>query len=181
MFGQRLIEWNKKLHKAIYSAIDARSADEFLRRCVETSLKGGTIYFIGNGGSAAIASHMAEDYTKNGGLRAATFNDVSLITCFANDYGYENVFVEAVKHYCGINDMLVGISSSGKSKNIILAIEQAKKTKIFTATLSSFKKDNPLRKCGDINFYVEADAYGFAEVSHHAILHALLDLHCEVK
>lgn len=132
--------------------------------------------FIGNGGSAGIASHMAEDFTKNGGVRSVTFNDASLITCYANDYGWEQAFARAVDHHALAGDVVVAISSSGKSANIRNAVEAAQAKAVGTVTLSGFEPDNPLRSMGLINLWVPSQQYGFVETAHAALLHMVLDI-----
>src|SRR5436190_1399950 len=142
----------------------------------ETHARGNKIMFIGNGGSAAIASHMANDYSKNGGLRATAFNDSSALTCLGNDFGYEYVFAKQIELHGNPNDLLIAISSSGVSSNILNAVTAARARNIRAVTFSGFKADNPLRASGDLNFYVPASEYGFVEMAHQALLHALLDL-----
>lgn len=139
------------------------------------------LFFIGNGGSAAIASHMTIDYSKNGGYKAIAFNDASALTCLANDYSYEDVFSKQIEKWADENDMLFAISSSGKSPNILNACLAAKKKNCFIVTLSAFEPTNPLRGLGDINFYVPISEYGFAEISHLSILHSILDLAMKEK
>lgn len=131
---------------------------------------------VGNGGSAAIASHMAEDFTKNGKVRAVTFNDAALLTCFANDYGYWNVFLECVRQYGLPGDVLIAISSSGKSASITAAVAEAGAGGIVPITFSGFAPDNTLRAMGQINFYVPSHQYGFVETAHAALLHSILDI-----
>lgn len=132
--------------------------------------------FIGNGGSAGIASHFAIDYSKNGGMRAIALNDPVAITCAGNDYGYENGFAGLLNLYADVGDILVAISSSGKSPNILNAVRVARELNCAVYTFSGFRDDNPLRQLGDVNFYVGAQEYGFVEVSHMALLHSVLDL-----
>ena len=97
---------------------------------LKTSKKKGKILIFGNGGSAAIASHVSIDLTKNAGIRTVNFNEADLITCFSNDYGYERWVEKAVNFYADKNDTLVLISSSGKSVNMINACKEAKKKKL---------------------------------------------------
>lgn len=137
------------------------------------------LMFIGNGGSAAIASHLAIDYWKNGGIRATAFNDPALLTCLANDYGYECVFEKTIDVMAQHDDVLVAISSSGCSRNILNGVKAARQRRCSVVTLSGFAPDNPLRRLGDLNFYIPTAAYGFVEISHLAIGHAVLDLACE--
>jgi D-sedoheptulose 7-phosphate isomerase len=136
---------------------------------------GGKIIFIGNGGSAAIASHQAVDYWKNGGMRALAFNDTSLLTCISNDYGYAQVFEKPIEMFADAGDVVVAISSSGRSENIIRGARAAREKSCRVVTLSGFTPDNPLRQLGDLNFFVPATAYGTVEITHLAICHAILD------
>lgn len=136
---------------------------------------GKKLIFIGNGGSAGIASHMAVDFWKNGGIKAIAFNDSSLLTCISNDYGYEHVFEKPIEMFADAGDVLIAISSSGKSANIIKGVAAAKKKGAKVITLSGFSKDNPLRSMGDHNFYVQADDYGPVEVIHQFLVHLMLD------
>ena len=133
------------------------------------------LMFVGNGASAAIASHMATDYWKNGGIRSTAFNDISLLTCISNDYGYKHVFEKPIEMFADTGDMLMAISSSGKSENILRAVQAAKKAGCQVITFSGFQKDNPLRSMGDYNFYVASPFYGPVEILHLSICHCILD------
>lgn len=133
------------------------------------------VFFIGNGGSAAISSHMATDWLKNGSFAAISFNDGSQITCLTNDLGYENSFAVPLQLHGRENDLLVAISSSGKSENILAAVSAARRKQMNVITLSGFAADNPLRTMGHLNFYVPSPSYGFVEISHLTICHAILD------
>lgn len=143
--------------------------------------KAKTIFFIGNGGSNAICSHMLEDYAKIGRFRTYSFSDPSLITCYANDYGYENAMAEWMKLYFEKGDLLVAISSSGNSKNILNAADLALELGGNLITLSGFKPDNKLRNKGNTNFYLSIENYGVVECFHQIILHALLDEYVALK
>ncbi len=139
-------------------------------------LKGKTrVFFIGNGGSNAICSHMMEDYAKIARFETFSFSDAALITCFSNDYGYEKAIEEWLKIHFKKEDLLVSISSSGSSENILNATRYAKSVGGEVVTLSGFKKDNKLRTLGNVNFYVEEESYGIVECIHHTILHIVLD------
>ena len=136
---------------------------------------GRKIIFIGNGASASISSHMATDFWKNGGMRAMAFNDAALLTCLSNDCGYENVFGKSVKMFAGEGDILIAISSSGQSENILNGAQAARKLGVHVVTLSGFSPDNPLRGMGEINFYVPDGTYGAVEILHLSICHCILD------
>ena len=118
------------------------------------------------------------DFWKNGGVRAIAFNDSSLLTCISNDYGYEHVFEKPVEMFVDPSDVLIAISSSGKSANILKAVEVAKSKGCFIITLSGFEANNPLRQQGHLNFYVPSKAYGFVEISHLIICHLFADRLC---
>ena len=134
------------------------------------------IYIVGNGGSSSIASHVSVDFTKVAKINCSTFNNANLITCFANDYKYENWVVEAIKAYSLEQDLFILISSSGTSKNIVNAAQYCKQKKINLITLSGFKKNNPLSQSGNINFHVESEEYNFIEMTHHIILLSIVDI-----
>jgi len=133
------------------------------------------IFFIGNGASAMMASHMAADANKNGGVKSVAFNDSALLTTISNDICYEESFAFPLERFSESSDMLVAISSSGNSPNIIKAIEFACRINLTVITLSGLSPDNNSRSMGDINYYVPADTYGIVESAHQIILHCWLD------
>ena len=144
--------------------------------CAEASNRNRKVIFAGNGGSAAIASHCSVDLTKNGGIRAVNFNEADLITCLANDYGYPRWLAKAVELYADNGDMLVLISSSGRSPNILEAAQSARRQGLSVVTLSGFDADNPLRTSGDINLWVDSHEYNIVEMTHHIWLLAVVDM-----
>jgi D-sedoheptulose 7-phosphate isomerase len=153
---------------------------EAYERTLELSLaaveRGNKLIFIGNGGSAAIASHMAIDFSKNGGMRAMCFNDGAALTCLGNDFGYEYVFSRQLDFHAQRGDVLYAISSSGRSPNILKAVAKARELGCHVVTMSGFRGDNPLRTLGDVNFYVVSEKYGTVEVAHTALIHAVVDV-----
>jgi D-sedoheptulose 7-phosphate isomerase len=156
----------------------ADAATAVMARARATHAAGDKLIFVGNGGSAAIASHMATDYSKNGGVRALALNDSSMLTCLGNDLGYERVFAKQVELYARKGDLVIAISSSGRSANILNAVDAALAAGCTVVTLSGFTPDNPLRRKGGWNFYVASDRYGFVEIGHLTICHAVLDFLC---
>jgi D-sedoheptulose 7-phosphate isomerase len=138
--------------------------------------EGFKLIFIGNGASAAISSHMATDFWKNVGIRAMAFNDSSLLTCVGNDFGYEKLFQKPIEMFADPGDILMAISSSGRSVNILNGVKAARRQNCRVITFSGFQPENPLRLLGDLNFYVPANAYGPVEILHHSICHCLLDI-----
>lgn len=137
--------------------------------------KGGKLIFIGNGGSASIASHATTDLLKNARIPAISFSDSSLLTCLSNDLGYEYVFQKPVEMLMQKEDVLFSISSSGSSKNILNAARCAREKGCCVVTLSGFGSRNPLRRLGDVNFYIPSRVYGYVEISHLIICHCIAD------
>ena len=125
--------------------------------------------------SAAIASHQAVDYWKNGGMRAVAFNDSSLLTCVGNDYGYPHVFEKPVEMFADSGDILIAISSSGRSENILRGSKAALSKGCGLITMSGFTVDNPLRSMGRLNFYAPSSFYGYVEITHLALCHCIVD------
>lgn len=168
---------------AATSCTDAAGAelgpDAGFRRAVELLVArargGGTLMFVGNGGSAAIAGHAATDFFRVPGVRATAFNDPTLLTCLGNDCGYEQVFAQPVGLVARPGDALVAVSSSGRSPSILNAVAAARERGCAVVTLSGFAADNPLRGRGDVNFHVPSPAYGPVETVHAAICHALFE------
>ncbi len=142
---------------------------------------GGKLIFIGNGASAAIASHQATDFWKNARIKATAFNDASLLTCISNDFGYSHVFEKPIEMFAEPQDILIAISSSGKSENILLGVDAAKAKGVKVITLSGFDKNNPLSKSGEVNFYVPSLSYGHVDIVQHSICHCLLEVIVQSK
>lgn len=163
------------------TAIDARpvAPDDAVAWGLETARQahaaGNKVMFVGNGGSAGISSHMAIDFSKNGGMRALAFNDGAALTCLGNDLGFENVFAKQIELHGRSGDLLIAISSSGRSPNILRAVAAARAQVCPILTLSGFSPDNPLRGLGDMNLYVPSAEYGFVEVAHLVLIHAIVD------
>ncbi len=134
------------------------------------------VYWVGNGGSCAICSHLSQDMMNKLGIRSHLFNDPSMMTCMANDYGYENVYARPIATYGEQNDILIAISSSGNSENILNAVEVAKKRQMIVIGLSGFKENNKLWNAAcDASFFVSSDLYGIVETGHELILHGIIE------
>jgi D-sedoheptulose 7-phosphate isomerase len=150
--------------------------DIWRNMAIDVRRKKRTLFLVGNGASASMASHFAADLAKNAHLHTQVFSDLALITAISNDLTYENVFSEPLRHSAVKGDMLIAISSSGNSPNIIKAIQTAKRSEVLVVTLSAMKPDNAIRSMGDLNIYISAKTYGSAETCHAAILHYWMDL-----
>ena len=135
------------------------------------------VLIFGNGGSASIASHFSVDLTKNARLRCLNFNEADLITCFANDYGFEHWVEKAIDFYGDDGDLLILISSSGQSENMLNGVKAARNANFKSVvTLSGFTKGNPLSQLGDINLWLDSRAYNFVESVHQIWLLTIVDL-----
>ncbi len=134
-----------------------------------------TVFLIGNGGSAAIAEHMAVDLTKMARVRAMAMSGSPLLTAFANDCGYDKVFEKSIDAFANDKDVLFAISSGGKSKSILNACRAARRKKMTIVTFSGFDAKNPLRRLGDINIWVNARSFGYVETIHHLLIHYIND------
>ncbi|SDS22828.1 SIS domain-containing protein [Bradyrhizobium canariense] len=143
---------------------------------LRTRDRGGRVIFIGNGGSAGIASHLAIDLSKNASVPAICFSDASMVTCLANDYGFEEWLAHAMRLNARTGDCLVAISSSGRSKNILNAVAKARAMQLDVITMSGMSPDNPLRELGDVNYWVDSRSYNIVETAHQFWMMAAIDL-----
>ncbi len=135
----------------------------------------GKVIVVGNGGSAAIASHLTVDLTKAAGIRAVNFNESSLLTCFANDYGYEHWVEKALDFHADEGDLLILVSSSGESANIVNGARRAVTMGLSIVTLSGFANDNTLRSLGGINLWVDSHTYNIVENVHQIWMLSIVD------
>ncbi len=178
-------DWLKKLNHTLLSSqcrIDSekicledgcKSAAQIIRASIESDA---SIWWVGNGGSAAICSHLSQDMLNKLGARSFFLGDASLMTCIANDFGYENVYFKPLEKLVKPKDLLIAISSSGNSENILLCTEMALKRGLDLITLSGFKNDNMLWNVeSKLSFFVPADLFGIVELSHEAILHGIIE------
>ena len=166
----------EKISECVNSAVNNLSLfDEAVKLFENLRKSGNKIVLVGNGGSAAMSSHVSVDFVKVAGVRAINFNEADLITCFANDYGYQHWVENALEAYADAGDLLILISSSGKSSNIINAAVKARSLGMSIITFSGFAGNNPLRSLGDLNFWADSSEYNTVEMTHHIWLLALVD------
>ncbi len=185
MFEKRLNELSEVVGKCVYSThseiINDREALEMAHFLLHQITKvEGIVYVVGNGGSAGIASHFCTDLLRTLEIAAATLSDSNILTCFANDFGYENVYKFPLLRNLRSHDLLVVISSSGKSPNIIEAAKVAKEKRTSIISLTGFSPNNPLRRLGDLNFWLDSYDYGLVETGHFFLLHTIVDT-CKIK
>lgn len=170
---ERYMEPYKRL---LFNSVNYKKLMETQTMWRHCQQRGGKVIFLGNGGSAAMASHCAVDLTKIGGIRAVCFNEADLITCFSNDYGYDQWMRKAIEFYADSKDVIVLISSSGNSDNILIAARTAAQMQIPIVTFSGFDARNLLRNLGKINLWVDSKTYNIVEMVHHIWLTAIIDL-----
>ena len=160
----------KDYNKSIFDLLnnfDTSLIDQSVSLINSCKKNGGKIYIVGNGGSSSIASHVSVDFVKAANIQSETFNNANLITCFANDYGHENWMKEAIKKYCDKGDLVILISSSGNSKNHVVAGNYCKVKGIELITFTGFNGKNKLAKLGKINFSLNSKNYNQIEMVHH--------------
>jgi len=142
----------------------------------KTHLNKGKLIFIGNGASASLASHAATDFTKQAKIPSIAFNDHNLITALSNDYGYEYWVSKAIEFYSGPNDMIIFISVSGESRNLLEGIDFANNRSIETASLTGSSRTNTLRKKSKNSLWVNSKAYNIVESIHTIWITLIIDL-----
>ncbi len=154
---------------------DEKSFFKIVKIIMETKKSKKKVILVGNGGSAAMASHVSVDLTKICKIRAINFNEADLLTCFSNDYGYERWVEKALSFYADKGDLLICVSSSGESKNIVNGAKYAKKIGCKVITLTGFKKENKVRKIGHVNLWLDSTNYNLVEMTHHTWLLSMID------
>lgn len=136
------------------------------------------IIILGNGGSNAISSHIAEDYTKILNKRALSFSDSARMSCYANDYGWEESYYMFLKQFATNSTLIILISSSGNSNNILKCASYCSEQKIPMITMSGFSIDNKLKtnyeNDSDLHFWIDSTDYGIVETLHELILHSVI-------
>ena len=155
----------------VYPALKA-----FHELCLKVRERGGKLMFAGNGASASISSHGAVDFTKQGKVRSRDFNEPNLITCFANDFGYDNWIAKAVEHHARDGDAVVLISVSGRSPSVVNAAKYARERGLPVISFTGSSADNPLRELSDIEFWFESRAYNIVEAVHMMWLTTVVDM-----
>lgn len=147
--------------------------DKAVSLILEVKASSRKVVLAGNGGSSAIVSHVQNDLCKMVGARAMVFTEQPLLTAMANDEGYGSVFEQPIHLWGEPGDLLITVSSSGNSENIVRAIGAAKNKGCQAVTMSGFDANNTSRAMGDLNFYVASHVYGYVETAHTALAHFL--------
>ncbi|WP_026602101.1 SIS domain-containing protein [Methylomonas sp. 11b] len=179
--GQAAADFATLLNSSVFTDAQGQTLDgesviqQLLAEFARVRDQQAKIMVLGNGGSAAIASHVITDLRNVGGLCALTLHEAAPLTCFTNDFGYEQAFAKQITAFANPDDLLIAISSSGQSLNIVNAVQAANAKGLPVMTLSGFKSDNPLRKLGRWNCWLNSSHYGMVELGHLFVLHHITD------
>lgn len=186
---EKLYGWNKfqanlaaALDELAFNTLDhqvltpAEGFNVWLEMGKSLRYKCGCLYLIGNGASSSMCSHFAADLSKNAHIRTQVFTDAALLTAIGNDISFERIFAEPLLRTARAGDLLLTISSSGQSPNIIAGIKAARHMQMCVITLSGMKDDNATRSMGDLNIYAPGQTYGIVETAHAAVLHYWTDM-----
>ena len=156
--------------------IDISFLEKITKLILKTSKNKKKVIICGNGGSAATSSHVSVDLTLNGKIKTINFNESDLITCFANDFGYAKWVKKSLEFYAEKGDLLILISCSGQSKNLVEANNYALKKKINVVSLTGCKRNNLLNsKKNKLKLWVNSINYNHIEIIHHLILLSVVD------
>jgi|TARA_B100000780_G_C21057557_1_gene424953 D-sedoheptulose 7-phosphate isomerase len=134
------------------------------------------ILIFGNGAGQSIANHFSVDLTKNANIRCMSFSEGNHLTCYSNDYSFEMWIIKTIEKYYDNGDLVILISASGKSKNILDTVKFCNKNKIEYITLSGFGKNTPLNRNSKKNIFVNSKSFNIIEITHLYILIQIVDL-----
>jgi D-sedoheptulose 7-phosphate isomerase len=164
----------KEIQKILFDMLE--SDIEYLKEIVNEATQ---VILIGNGGSNAIASHIAVDYVKFLNTRSFSFTDSSMITAYMNDYGIEDAYKQYIVDMHENGGVVILISSSGNSKNIYNAAEYCVENDISFVLLTGFEENNPVRKdfkdYAVVEYWVDSKSYGVVECVHQIFLHSIIE------
>jgi phosphoheptose isomerase len=174
--------YKREYDAAFQSALDQVDSAEVERlsdAIVSCSEKGREVFVVGNGGSSAIAEHLCCDWTKGTACeghpiissRSLTANN-ALYSAIANDYGFEAVFDTQIDFFAKRGDLLIAISSSGNSPNIVNAAKRAKELSMLVAGFTGFQ-GGTLREIADVSIHVPISNYGIVEDAHQSVMHVI--------
>ena len=168
-----------ELHNSLFK-LNSQLIEKASEKILKTIKNNKQIFVCGNGGSAAIANHYVPDYlklirqnTKLKPLVKSLSSDLELITAISNDMDYSKIFSYQAESLCKKGDLLIIISSSGNSPNVINLANWAKKKKIYSISFTGFN-GGKLKKITNLNIHINVNNYGLVEDSHHILMHAIM-------
>lgn len=169
-------DYLNRYQKSLFDTDVSNQLIELKQMLLDVKKNGKKVIVAGNGGSAAMASHVSVDFTKQGGIRTINFNEADLLTCFSNDYGYEHWVEKAIEFYSDPGDVIILISTSGSSANMLNGAQKSRDLHLALVTFTGFNAENPLQEMGDLNFWVDSKAYNVVENTHQIWLLMVCDL-----
>ena len=175
MFSNEFLVINQKIHDLIAN-VDIEKVNNISKEIIRIKDTNKKIIIAGNGGSHAIAEHISTDFSRTLSRPALSFSSTSMNTCFANDYEYQNALSKYIQTFSTSGDLIILISSSGESQNMINGAKTAKNLNLKLVTLTGFEKNNRLSSLGDINIQIPIKHYNIVENSHQIILTTILDV-----
>jgi len=185
MDNQYYLNYFKSIEKGLKSSIysvnqQISSPEHFFQKIKQTLYKirneRNRIFFFGNGASAAFANHMALDFSKNGKILSRSLSDSALLTALSNDYSYDKAMLEYLKiEEVSKDDLVITISSSGNSPNVVSVLAYCKENNIKSLALSGLRNENKSILLSDYSIYVPMKTYGIVECIHQIFLHLILD------
>ncbi len=176
MINQKLSTLYKKKIISLINEIDPKKINELTKLILQKKKQKKKIFIFGNGGSASTANHFAVDMTKNAKVNVDSFSNDDLITCFANDYGYENWIANVIRYQGKKGDLVIFLSVSGNSQNLVNGIKYCKKKSIKTYSMTGSDKNNKLNKLADQFFWINSKSYNQVEMIHHIFLLTVVDV-----
>lgn len=174
MYYRKYNEYFDSISKNIFT-VETSQLELLTKKISTCSVAGKKVIIIGNGGSAAIASHVSVDFTKACKIRSVNFNEADLLTCYSNDFGYEHWVSEALKSYADYGDFIILISSSGNSANMVNGLHYIQNNGFDYATFTGFYANSKLKQQSEFNFWVNSNNYNIVEMTHHIWLLSVVE------
>tara|TARA_B100001540_G_scaffold314816_1_gene340580 strand:+ start:3027 stop:3596 length:570 start_codon:yes stop_codon:yes gene_type:complete len=159
----------------LLSIFEFAELDKYLSLFLDVKKNKRKILIFGNGAGASIASHVATDFTKNAKVAAISLDSSTYLTCLSNDYGYENTVTQAIKHYYKSKDLVILLSASGNSTNMIKAARYCNKKSIKFLTITGFKKKNKLNNLSKNKIWINSSSWNLIEITQLSILLSYVD------
>ncbi len=161
-------------YKKLVNQIDHKKLTLFLD-LIKKKKKKNKVLIFGNGAGASIASHVASDLTNSSKVKALSFDNTAQLTCFANDYKFEKWIKKTIEYYYDKGDLIILLSASGNSKNILNAAKYCNKKRINYFSITGFRKNNKLNKLSKNYYWIDSKSYNHIESIQLLILLSLVD------
>lgn len=176
MSDVEFIKNQTEIAQKLTGTLNYEEAVKFAKKVWELRGTNNKVIFVGNGASNTIAMHAGLDFMNQTGVQTICVSDPAILTAFSNDFGYEGVWERFCKIYYKDGDILVGVSSSGMSPNVVNAAKYVKNNDGYVVGVTGFNKDNDLNKVADQVFWVDSKLYNVVESIHNLWLAMICDL-----